>query len=133
MPGGHTNHNQEYKLQFSMCVHHRSYENLPNGGPCGYPRHSLTHSVEGSRPCGNGQNNYEGDWRSQDSVPGSLVISSFFQLLVQPNDKMVNKYNFKKNFLARLSNKREREGGSFTYPLKANTIKLYIDGSKSDK
>ncbi|GJQ75073.1 hypothetical protein Trydic_g9686 [Trypoxylus dichotomus] len=50
-----------------------------------------------------------------------------------PNEEMGKKYSFKKNFLTKLSNKKNvkrMEGESSTNSLKANTVKGYTDGSK---
>lgn len=39
--------------------------------------------------------------------------------------RLVKQHSFEKNFPARLSNKREWQGESSTYPLNANTIKYH--------
>ncbi|GJQ81929.1 hypothetical protein Trydic_g20396 [Trypoxylus dichotomus] len=53
-------------------------------------------------------------------------------LLSLPSNEKLKKYSFKKNFLTKLSNKKECNGESSTYFLKENSIKWYTDGSKID-
>ncbi|GJQ84017.1 hypothetical protein Trydic_g10483 [Trypoxylus dichotomus] len=83
---------------------------------------AATHSGGRRYPCSNPQIN--------QGRPSRAELSPLLSL---PNDEIIRKDSFAKNFLTKLSNEKEWKGESSTYFLQTNTIKWYADGSKTDR
>ncbi|GJQ74577.1 ey [Trypoxylus dichotomus] len=115
-------------------MHHRSYENISNRDPGGHLRahtpilveevvhatmYKLTKAGTGGK-----ETLCQRTWSSRAELS---------PLLSFPNDKLVRKYNFEKNYLPKLSNKKEWKGKPSTHFLMVNTIIWYTDRSKANK